>query len=84
MLNDARNGKNGVKKWAENGSSLNNQAEAASDPPRRAGYVASDKRKEVEMLRSRSVFTKTESSASLDRLAKSWRPPAVKFAPANR
>jgi hypothetical protein len=36
------------------------------------------------MLRFRLVFTKTESPASLDRLAKSSRPPAVGFAPANR
>jgi len=35
-------------------------------------------------LRYRSVFTKTESPASLDRIAKSSRPPAVKFALANR
>ena len=37
----------------------------------------------LELL-SRSVLTKTESPASLDQLAKSSRPPAVKFAPANR
>jgi len=32
----------------------------------------------------RAPFTKTESPASLDRIAKRLRPPAVKFAPANR
>ena len=31
-----------------------------------------------------SIFTKTESPASLDQLARGSRPPAVKFAPANR